>query len=114
MAGRPVESKMTMDGAAVSSRRDVLRGLAAGGAGALVGTSPGHAADNAGRGEPLRFAHLTDMHVMPERRAGEGFAAAMAHLATVRPAPSFIVTGGDHVMSAFETARDRANVQWEL
>ena len=65
-------------------------------------------------GAPLRFAHLTDTHVQPERRAGEGFAAALQSLAKLDPAPSFIITGGDHVMDVFETDRMRADVQWDL
>ena len=64
--------------------------------------------------KPLRLAHLTDMHVQPERRGGEGYAAALQSLARLDPPPDLIVTGGDHVMDVFETDLARANVQWDL
>ena len=65
-------------------------------------------------GEPIRFAHLTDMHVQPERRGGDGYAAALRSLDKLNPAPQFIITGGDHVMDVFETGAERAKVQWDL
>ena len=43
----------------------------------------------------LRVAHLTDMHVQPELRAGEGYAAALDSLERLDPPPAFIMTGGD-------------------
>jgi 3',5'-cyclic AMP phosphodiesterase CpdA len=62
----------------------------------------------------LRVVHLTDMHVQPERRAGEGYAMALASLAGLDPQPAFIVTGGDHVMDVMGSTRERADVQWAL
>jgi 3',5'-cyclic AMP phosphodiesterase CpdA len=62
----------------------------------------------------MRFAHLTDTHVQPELRAGEGFAAALRSLDDLNPHPRFIVTGGDHVMDAFEQEARRCVVQWDL
>ena len=102
------------------SRRDVLRTAACGltslaaPAVALAQSPP--AARRVARpgGAPLRFAHLTDTHVQPERRADEGFAAALQSLSKLDPAPQFIITGGDHVMDVFETDRKRADVQWDL
>lgn len=62
----------------------------------------------------IRFAHLTDMHVDKNRHAPEGFAAALKHLATVHPAPEFIITGGDHVFDSFASSRPWADGQWDL
>jgi 3',5'-cyclic AMP phosphodiesterase CpdA len=62
----------------------------------------------------LRLAHLTDMHVKPEARAGEGYAAALQSLAKLSPQPAFLVTGGDHVMDVMASTRPRADVQWAL
>jgi len=66
------------------------------------------------KAKPIRIAHLTDMHVQPERRAGEGYAAALQSLAKLDPPPDFLVTGGDHVMDVMKQPLDRAIVQWDL
>jgi 3',5'-cyclic AMP phosphodiesterase CpdA len=63
---------------------------------------------------PLRIVHMTDMHVQPERAGGEGYAAALQSLAKLDPQPSFIITGGDHVMDIFDNGPPRAKVQWDL
>jgi Icc protein len=100
-------------------RRFVASSLIAGGAGLLSGTGatlaaePGTAAGRSREGV-IRFAHLTDMHVQPERRAGEGFAAALRSLDKLDPQPDFILTGGDHVMDVFEAEAPRAKVEWDL
>jgi 3',5'-cyclic AMP phosphodiesterase CpdA len=86
--------------------------LAAGAAGLL--TTDVATGAPARRTGGLRFAHLTDMHVQPERRGGEGYAAALRSLEKLDPKPSFIVTGGDHVMDAFEQTPTRCAQQWDL
>jgi Icc protein len=100
------------------SRRQVIQtaacGLAGLGATALANQFPQDGPRVERAGAPLRFAHLTDTHVQPERHAGEGFAAALASLSRLDPQPQFIITGGDHVMDVFETDRKRADVQWDL
>lgn len=93
------------------SRRQVIRaGLATGG---LAVTSTAATPETI-RAPALRLAHLTDMHVQPERRGGEGYAAALQSLSKLDPPPDLIVTGGDHVMDVFGTDLTRANVQWDL
>lgn len=91
------------------SRRDLV--LA--GAGLLLAGGSAAAAPVA-RGKPLRIAHLTDMHVKPEASNGEGYAMALDSLTRLDPIPDLIVTGGDHIMDALVTSRDRAVVQWDL
>jgi 3',5'-cyclic AMP phosphodiesterase CpdA len=54
------------------------------------------------------------MHVQPERRAAEGYAAALDSLKKLDPAPQFIITGGDHVMDATSQSKSRAKLQWDL
>ena len=66
------------------------------------------------RAGALRFAHLTDMHVQPELRAGQGYTACLRSLAKLDPVPQFIVTGGDHVMDVFDHDAARAKVVWDL
>ena len=62
----------------------------------------------------LRLVHMTDMHVKPEKRAGEGYAAALESLKKLDPQPDFVVTGGDHVMDVLNCSRQRADEQWSL
>ncbi|MEY3231475.1 MAG: 3,5-cyclic adenosine monophosphate phosphodiesterase CpdA [Planctomycetota bacterium] len=71
------------------------------------------AAPAAPRGDVLRVAHLTDMHVQPELRAGEGFAACLDHMGATFKA-DLILTGGDHVFDCFATDEARTATQWEL
>ncbi|MBC8105196.1 MAG: metallophosphoesterase [Anaerolineae bacterium] len=105
------------------SRRDAIKGAVGLGVGAILGSSLpsmavewSHASSAAKllRGGGVRFAHLTDTHVQPELRAGEGFAAALQSLKKLDPMPQFIITGGDHVMDTTEKAPDRCAVQWDL
>src|SRR5437762_8574102 len=60
------------------------------------------------RGAALRVAHLTDMHVMAEKRAAEGYAAALQSLQKLDRKPDLLITGGDHVMDVWETPRDES------
>ena len=61
---------------------------------------------------PFRVAHLTDPHVMPERRAGEGFAQCLA--ACQAHNPDLILLGGDLVMDAFAVDFSRVQAQWSV
>jgi 3',5'-cyclic AMP phosphodiesterase CpdA len=62
----------------------------------------------------LRVAHITDVHVQPELRAGEGFAACLRHIQSQPDAPSLILNTGDCVMDASKRDRARTEVQWNL
>jgi 3',5'-cyclic AMP phosphodiesterase CpdA len=81
--------------------------------GAITGASllaPGLVA--AVENKPFRVAHLTDMHVQPERRAGEGYAAALESLG--QHSPDLLITGGDHIMDCFKTPQPRRDQQWNV
>jgi 3',5'-cyclic AMP phosphodiesterase CpdA len=54
------------------------------------------------------------MSVQPEHRGGEGFAAALESIQKLDPQPSFIITGGDHVMDVCTVGRARAKQQLDL
>jgi 3',5'-cyclic AMP phosphodiesterase CpdA len=91
-----------------SDRRQFLSAAALG-AGALG--RPARAEDAAKR--VLRVAHLTDTHIQPELRAADGVAACLRHVnGTAKP--DLILTGGDHIMDAFEQPRERSQLQWGL
>lgn len=60
-----------------------------------------------GRTRTARLAHLTDVHVQPERDAEAGFAACLAHVQSLADRPELIITGGDNVMDVFEQREAR-------
>jgi 3',5'-cyclic AMP phosphodiesterase CpdA len=62
----------------------------------------------------LRVAQITDIHVQPELRAGEGFAACLRHIQSQPDKPAFILNTGDCVMDASKRDRARTAVQWKL
>ncbi|MCC6321879.1 MAG: metallophosphoesterase [Phycisphaerales bacterium] len=62
----------------------------------------------------LRLAHLTDIHVQPEKRAGEGMAACLKHVMALKDRPHLVVTGGDLVMDSFAHPQARTREQWDL
>lgn len=66
------------------------------------------------RARAVRIAHLTDMHIQPERKAGEGTAACLRHAQSLPDKPELIITGGDTVMDSFDAPHDRTKLQWEL
>lgn len=100
------------------SRRDLLAAAPA----AAVATATAAAAESSGgpsTGPVLRLAHLTDLHIQPERDAVRGVAACLEHVQSLpdrsaTAAPELIITGGDTIMDALATGRDRAQLQWDL
>ncbi len=105
------------------SRRDFIRtGIGAAALG-MVGFDAGvsfaeptmtPAAQKAIRKRALRIAHLTDVHIQPEREAAKGFAACLHHVQSLKDRPDLILNGGDAIMDAFAVGRDRTKQQWDL
>jgi 3',5'-cyclic AMP phosphodiesterase CpdA len=62
----------------------------------------------------LRIAHLTDIHVQPELRAGEGLSACLRHVNGLADKPDLIVTGGDQVFDSFDQGAERTQKLWDL
>ena len=96
------------------TRREVL---ATGVATALLGPTIAEAAPRrrSKRNRALRFSHLTDIHVQPERGAGEALAACLKHAQELKDAPEFVVFGGDNVMNVDNVdGAARAKVQLDL
>lgn len=61
-----------------------------------------------------RVAHLTDIHVQPERRADQGMIACLHHVQNLQDRPQHIITGGDSVMDSFDADNARTQLQWDL
>ncbi|MBL0927963.1 MAG: metallophosphoesterase [Phycisphaerales bacterium] len=99
------------------SRRQALKALAAAGLGAAALAAPAALAQPApspSRKRVARVAHLTDIHIQPERGAAEGFAQCLRHVHALADKPGLIVFGGDYIMDAFEADEARTKAQWDL
>ena len=62
----------------------------------------------------LRVAHLTDIHVQPEKRAAEGLASCLHHVQQLSAKPDLILTGGDSIMDSFDADDARTSLQWDI
>src|SRR5690348_4017449 len=92
-------------------RKSFLRGAAA-----VVGTSllPSFASADTPKKRPIRFAHLTDIHVKPGLIPETGMAKAFRHVQSLKDAPDFIINGGDLIMDALEADKNKTQTQWDL
>lgn len=93
------------------SRRDLLAATATG---ILLPNPAGAAKPTPGRKRAIRIAHLTDIHVQPERAAPKGMAAALAHAQSQKSKPDMILTGGDLIMDCLNADADRTKLQWDI
>ena len=64
------------------------------------------------REDSFRFVFMTDIHVMPERRGAEGFAAAIDKVNEL--APDFVITGGDLIYDALGVSYERADSLYRI
>ncbi len=65
-----------------------------------------------GKTGSFRFVFMADIHVMPELRGAEGFAAAIS--AVNKLDPDFVITGGDLIYDALETSYERADLLYDM
>lgn len=93
------------------SRRNLLAGSAAVAATVAL-PSIGEAAPAKKR--VLRIAHMTDMHVQPERQAALGFQRCIEHAQGQKDKPNLIFTGGDLIMDALSQDKDKVQKQWDI
>jgi 3',5'-cyclic AMP phosphodiesterase CpdA len=100
------------------SRRELLKTAGIAGAATLLGNAPTAFAQDqkpkADRKRVLRLAHLTDMHVQPERRGAAGLTACLRHVQSQPDPPELILTGGDTIMDCMAEDHARTRLQWEL
>ncbi|MDZ7876278.1 MAG: metallophosphoesterase [Saprospiraceae bacterium] len=62
----------------------------------------------------IRVAHLTDIHLKPDKIAEEGLAKALKSVQNLNPKPDFILNGGDSIMDALYKTKDEVKTQWAL
>ena len=90
------------------SRRDLL---AASGL-ATLGSLPIFAQAAPARRRVLRIAHVTDLHVQPERGAALGMERCLESAQSHKP--DLIFMGGDQVMDSLGADRARVKRQWDV
>jgi 3',5'-cyclic-AMP phosphodiesterase len=96
-----------------SSRRHLLQAGGAAAVAGMISKLPPTSAHPVGHKRRLRIAHLTDIHVQPQRAGGEGMAAALRHAQQQKP--DLILNGGDAVYDVFDApSDDRVKQQAEL
>lgn len=99
------------------SRRDAIRTIGAAAtiaAFSRVSLGAARPTQIPGRTRSIRLAHLTDLHLQPELDAVAGVAACLHHVQSQADKPALILTGGDHVMDAFDQEYARASTLWDL
>lgn len=64
--------------------------------------------------KPIRFAHLTDIHLKPGIIPETGMAKAFQHAQKLSPNVDFIINGGDSIMDALEADKVKTQTQWDL
>ncbi len=67
-----------------------------------------------GKSKPIRFAHLTDIHLKAGLIPESGMAKAFQYAQRQKPAIDFIVNGGDSIMDSLEADKEKTRTQWEL
>ncbi len=63
---------------------------------------------------PVRFAHLTDIHVKPGLVQEAGMAKALHHAQGLNPSVDFIINGGDLINDALDADKAKTKTQWDL
>jgi 3',5'-cyclic-AMP phosphodiesterase len=62
----------------------------------------------------MRVAHLTDIHVKPDKIAEAGMAKAFRSANALSPKPDFVLNGGDSIMDALEKSKEETQAQWKV
>lgn len=96
-------------------RKSFLRTLAAAGAVAAIPAQQLLAAPSTieTKKRLLRVAHITDIHVQPGKVSEYGMAQAMHGVNDLTDKADFIITGGDSIMDACNTSKDRVKAMWQ-
>lgn len=92
------------------SRRDLI----AVSAGGVLLPTLAAATPRKARKRVLRVAHLTDIHVQPERGAPLAMEKCLEHVQSQKPKPDLILTGGDMIMDSLGASEARTREQWDV
>lgn len=105
----------------LTSRREALKFLGLS-VGAVVAGGAATRAQTVGNSESkpvlrkrvLRIAHLTDIHVQPERDAANGLIAVLKHVHAQPDKVDLILNTGDSIMDSMSQTDARTQLQWDL
>ncbi len=83
---------------------------------AVLGTTllPGLSVASENRKKPIRFAHLTDVHVKAGIIPETGMAKVLQHIQRQKPGIDFIINGGDSIMDALDADKSKTGEQWDI
>ena len=100
------------------NRRDMLKttGIAAAGivgGNAILPNLAEAKTEEQEKSRVLTVAHITDVHIQPERSAEEWLAECFHHIQSQKPTPDFILNSGDSVMDSLDDTKDRVKTLWE-
>ena len=62
----------------------------------------------------LKIAFITDIHVKPDPVAETGMRKAIRHVNNIKPAPDFVINGGDSIMDALAATKEKTQAQWDV
>lgn len=62
----------------------------------------------------LRIAHLTDVHVFPNKTAESGMAKALQVAQSLTDKPDVIFNGGDCIMDSLKKTKEETKAQWDV
>lgn len=77
-----------------------------------IETAPTLAKTTLSKKRVLRVAHLTDIHIKPEKIAEQGLAEALSQVNAMADKPDFILNGGDTIMNAVSISKQLVKEQW--
>ncbi len=63
--------------------------------------------------QPIRIAHLTDIHINDEAASWEGFEHCLQKVNSLSPLPQLLINGGDSVRDALKDDNETVNRQWQ-
>ncbi len=95
------------------NRRELIQQLGLTGAAALAAPLL-PAALPASASRVLRIAHITDVHIQPEKGAPKGFEQCLAHIQSLSDPVDVIFNGGDSIMDSLNKDKQRVTLQWNL
>lgn len=103
------------------NRRRFLQAAGAAAAGATLGCATVPECDPCSMGNVmpprkrvLRIAHLTDIHVQPEKGAAEWLADCLRRVQSLPGPPDVIFNGGDTIMDSLQRDAARTRTQWDV
>lgn len=101
------------------NRREFMKITSAAAAGLVIGgggnlfASEENISQNQ-RKRTLRIAHMTDVHVQPEKNAESWMVKCLHHIQNLEDKPDIIFNGGDSIMDSLAQEEDRVRKLWDI